>query len=76
MITPLNMNVELSGRLVANVEDPSLKSLAEMILVNSKLAYFHANDLLDERSIQSNCFVSRPTSQNVQEIIAEVIKMV
>ena len=76
MITPLSMNVEVSGRLVSNLEDPRLKKLAEMILVNSKLAYFHVNDLLDQRSIQGNCFVARPTCQSVQETIHEIIQMV
>ena len=46
-----------------------------MLVVNSKLVRFHANDLLDHRVIQSGKFVPSPTVSVVEDAILEITEM-
>ena len=55
--------------------DGGQKDLAQMIVINSKLVRFHANDLLDHRVIQSGKFVPSLSVSSVEDSILEIIEM-
>ena len=46
-----------------------------MIVVNSKLVRFHANDLLDHRVIQSGKFVPSLSVSSVEDAISDITEM-
>ena len=46
-----------------------------MIIVNSKLIRFHANDLLDHRIIESGQFVPSLSVSSVGDVMEEIIEM-
>ena len=49
MVTPLNINVDVAQNIMEKLENQELKDLVEMIMINSKLIRFYANDLLDHQ---------------------------
>ena len=46
-----------------------------MVVINSKLIRFHANDLLDHRVIQSGHFEPSPIVSSVEDSILEIVDM-
>ena len=56
MLGPLRANLEVSERLIRNLEQSKLREMAKTIHISSKLVMFHANDLLDQRIIQNGVF--------------------
>ena len=65
MLTPLAINVEVADRLKEQVQGDDLKDMAEVIVVNSKIVMFHANDLLDSKIMQNGKFEPSQTYQYV-----------
>ena len=75
MLTPLGTNVLLADRLMYDVKSKQQKEMIRLILMCSKLALFHANDLLDYKIIQNGCFTSTYTTESIVDTIEESIQL-
>ena len=76
MIGPLKANVNLSKRLMKNIEDPEMKKMLSAIFVSCQLLLLHSSDLLDRRIIKYGGFVPANEMGNVKEAITEMIDLV
>ena len=75
MLNPLAINVEVAERLIQQSDDGELKDMAQVILVNSKIVMFHANDVLDHKMIQNGNFVPSKSYQFVSQTVLEIVQM-
>ena len=70
MITPLSANVEICHRLLKKLKNNELmQKLVKVLLVSSQMIMMHANDLLDQRIIESGSFVPKLTSGSIIDVI-------
>ena len=75
MLAPLGTNVMLADRLMNYVTSKQQKDMIRLILTCSKLALFHANDLLDYKIIQNGSFTSTYTSESIIDTIKESVQL-
>jgi len=69
MITPLKINVQVCERLLKLLKDHEASDMTKTISINSKLVEFHANNLIDHRTIQSGKLVPTYCFESISETI-------
>ena len=75
MIGPLTNNVEVSVRLIRKLVDPTLRELAQIILICSKSVLLHANDLLDQKFLQDGRFAPAYVYGSIKRAMLEILQI-
>ena len=77
MLAPLKANIEISGRIIRRLKkDPETCKMARIIFISSQMVMLHANDMLDQRIIDSGSFVPNYTYGSPTKTIYEMIDII
>ena len=77
MLAPLKANIEISGRIIRRLKrDPETCKMARIIFVSSQMVMLHANDMLDQRIIDTGSFVPHYTYGSPTKTIYEMIDII
>ena len=75
MMTPLKVNIAIAEKLSTLKDITALKGMAQMVSVSSRLILFHANDMLDHRSIENDGFAPAYIYASVPNALLEIVEM-
>ena len=77
MLAPLKANIQICNRLLKLVKcNKEAKKLAQVLFVSNQMLLVHANDMLDQRIIDSGKFVAHPTIGSPAETIKETVDLI